>query len=76
MTQLSEQITPNNIILPMNPGLNIMNPVGIPPQIMQQPQNIPLNNNANLVGVPINSQNNIQNNIQNSDTSNNIFLIF
>ena len=65
MTQLAEQITPNNILLPMNPGLNIMNPVGIPPQIMQQPQNIPLNNSLQ-VGMPVN----MQNNLQNADTSN------
>ena len=65
MTQLAEQITPNNIILPMNPGLNIMNQVGIPHQIIQQTQNIPLNNNLS-VGVPLN----VQNNPQNSDTSN------
>ena len=65
MTQLPEQITPNNILLPMNPGLNIVNPVGIPPQIMQQTQNLPLNNSLQ-VGMPVN----MQNNLQNADTSN------
>ena len=69
MSQLHDPLlnqAPNPMIVPMNPGLNLITPVNgvnLQQQLIQQPQNLQMNNQMHMV-------NNIPNNIQNSDSSN------
>ena len=67
MSQIPEPILKSanlQMMMPMNPSMNMLNPVGIPQQI-QNPQNIPQNPNMAMgVAVPD------QKSQPNQDTSN------
>ena len=67
MSQIPEQILKSanlQMMMPMNPSMNMINSVGIPQQI-PNPQNIPQNPNM-AMGVPVQDQKSQPN----QDTSN------
>ena len=69
MSQLHDPLlnqTTNPMMVPMNPGLNLITPVNgvnLQQQLIQQPQNLQMNNQLHMV-------NNIQNNNIHNDSSN------